>query len=521
MSAAPKTLNIIALTQGSSIDIFLRVLDGINAGGDVKIDKAGALVSFARHVKRSDIVKDYQGDITYIREWEIVKKALHEPYDKADLAAREQSLDPASIWSAIIADRRLIYGKRAKFAHDTRVHFTDEQLWAMAWYFMLAFDALIEEVKPDVIIGFTPVTFGEILGYEIARSKGIPVLHLHSTRIENYFALHDTMLGTSRNVMDLYSKDEFALELIEKARAVLKAAQDDGLMYEGVDLAIAEGRPITPIKSLKPLMGALWHEVKIKADPDMRGDHHDPGAFAPWIYKYWIQPIRERVVKQRLKHHTRFIMPRDLKNIGVYCFFPLHSEPEVALQILGRPYHKNQIELLRNLAASLPAGMKLVVKEHPRSMGLRPYSYYKALLEIPNLYIIDAHAPSMPVVRGSSFVAVVSGTIGFEAIMAGKPVLLLGHPKYESIPGKMTRTAFNLYDLPGDIRTLLDEYAYDPEIIVKFVAALMAGGVPIDLYSNLLKKPGRKSFQDGKVSEDEDLQKLATYTLARIHEVLA
>ena len=35
------------------------------------------------------------------------------------------------------------------------------------------------------------------------------------------------------------------------------------------------------------------------------------------------------------------------------CFFPLHTEPEVSIQILGRPYHKNQIELLRNLFMDL------------------------------------------------------------------------------------------------------------------------------------------------------------------------
>ena len=154
-------------------------------------------------------------------------------------------------------------------------------------------------------------------------------------------------------------------------------------------------------------------------------------------------------------------------------------------------------------------------------MGLRPYAYYKALFEIPNLYLADVHAPSIPMVNASEFVGIISGTIGFEAVMMGKPVLILGHPKYEAIPGKMTRKCLNLFDMPGDIRALLTDYEYSKDAIVLFISALIEGSVDIDLYSNLLKKPGRHSFQDGRISEDEDLNKLTNYLIKRINEVLA
>ena len=519
MTASIKPVNIIALTQGASIDIFLRVAKKIK-GSDFPLGKVGALVSFAQHYKSSEIIKDHSGYVSFIKEWEIVHKALSEPYDKAELAIAENKLSPAAIWNAIIADRRLIYGRKSKYTQDYRVHFTDEQLWSIAYHFIKAFEDLLDRIQPDVIIGFTPVTFGEMLGLEIAASRGIPTLQLHSSRIKNYFALHDVVSGTSRHFYDLMEKHNFRAETLATANEIIDEASKKGLVYEGANKTIASGRPLDFVAAAKTFPAAAVREAQKFCDPVLKHDHHDPGYIVPWVYTKLLQPLKERWVKMRLSSHKRVVKPENIADLGEFCFFPLQSEPEVSLQVLGRPYHKNQIELLRNLAASLPAGMKLLVKEHPRSMGLRPYNYYKALFEIPNLYLADVHAPSIPMVNASKFVGIISGTIGFEAVMMGKPVLILGHPKYEAIPGKMTRKCLNLFEMPQAIRTLLDEYEYSRDNIVTFISALIEGSVDIDLYSNLLKKPGRHSFQDGLVSEDEDLNKLCRYMINRIEGVL-
>lgn len=521
MTAPTKPVNIIALTQGASIDIFLRVAEKIK-GSDFPLGEVGALVSFAQHYKSSNIVKEHEGDnIRFIKEWEIVHKALSEPYDKAELAIAESKLSPAAVWNAIIADRRLIYGRKSKYTQDYRVHFTDEQLWSIAYHFIKAYEDLLERIKPDVIIGFTPVTFGEVLGLEIAASRDIPTLQLHSSRVKNYFALHDVVSGTSRHFYDLMERKNFRTETVSIANDIIDETAKKGLVYEGANKSIASGRPLNILAAIKTFPAAAVREVQKFCDPVLRRDHHDPGYIIPWAYTKLLQPIKERWIKIRLSSHKRVVKRENIEGLGDYCFFPLQSEPEVSLQVLGRPYHKNQIELLRNLAASLPAGMKLLVKEHPRSMGLRPYCYYKALFEIPNLYVADVHAPSIPMVNASRFVGIISGTIGFEAVMMGKPVLILGHPKYEAIPGKVTRKCLNLFEMPNDIRTLLDEYEYSRENIVTFISALIEGSVDIDLYSNLLKKPGRHSFQDGLVSEDEDLDKLCNYMIKRIEGVLS
>ena len=74
-----------------------------------------------------------------------------------------------------------------------------------------------------------------------------------------------------------------------------------------------------------------------------------------------------------------------------FVYYPLHSEPERALSIAA-PFFTNQIDVITNIAKSLPVGYKLFVKEHP-SMTLkrgtgRKLSFYKDLLKLPNVKLI-------------------------------------------------------------------------------------------------------------------------------------
>lgn len=514
------SIKVIGLTQGANIDIFLKCLKCLPQL-KCEVVTAGAVVSFAHHFQSSEVVKGSSDEISFIKEWDIVDEALKnvDTIDPVKLREMETPLSAAAVWKAIIADRRLIYGRRAKFSQDYRVHFTDKQLWSIAWHFSVAFEKMLDDIQPDVIIGFTPVTFGELLALEIASARNIPTLQLHSSRIKNYFAFHDKLAGTSDHFHQLMQNNHFSPETRKIAEGIIQEVCDKGLTYEGANKSISKGRKINFFSMLKTAPKVLAKEVLKAIDPVTRHDHHDPGHIIPWLYTQLIQPLREKTIKWRLKKSGRMVYDNQSESSEEYCFFPLQSEPEVSIQVLGRPYHKNQIELLRNLAASLPAGMKLYVKEHPRSLGLRPYSYYKELFNIPNLYIVDVQTPSMPMVGRSSFVAVISGTIGFEAIMAGKPVLIFGFPKYEGIPGEMTKKCFNLFEMPQDIRQLLTNYTYNKETILLFLSSLIEGSVAIDLYSALLRKPGRQSFQNGKISQEENIKLLTQHMIKRICEV--
>src|SRR5690606_8466235 len=143
-----------------------------------------------------------------------------------------------------------------------------------------------------------------------------------------------------------------------------------------------------------------------------------------------------------------------LASRGRFAFFPLHFEPEVSIQVFGRPY-QNQIEVVRALALALPADVALLVKEHPRSIGFRPVRYYEKLLEIPNVRLVDPRLPSINVVTHADLVAVISGTIGLEAAILGKPVLAFGRPTYSVLPDDIVTKVTDLWRLPDQVRGAL------------------------------------------------------------------
>ena len=64
-------------------------------------------------------------------------------------------------------------------------------------------------------------------------------------------------------------------------------------------------------------------------------------------------------------------------------------EPERTL-LIDAPFHTNQLDIIKNLAKSIPINYKLFVKEHP-SMAHREWrdvSFYKEILSLPNVVLI-------------------------------------------------------------------------------------------------------------------------------------
>ena len=211
----------------------------------------------------------------------------------------------------------------------------------------------------------------------------IPTLQFHSSRLSNYFSLHDKTIGSSSHFLKLKQKGIFSSKTKSEAKKIIKDIRSSGVIYEGVTI---KNKEKFQFNLLKNLLYSIKGEYLKFIDPISRYDHHDPGFISYWFAKNFLQPLRSFKNKRILIKSKRFLSYQNLSGIGDFCFFPLHTEPEVSIQILGRPYHKDQIELLRNLAASLPFGMRLLVKEHPRSVGMRSQSFYEKLKQIPNLF---------------------------------------------------------------------------------------------------------------------------------------
>ncbi|MGD2095806.1 MAG: hypothetical protein PVH77_12435, partial [Phycisphaerales bacterium] len=332
-------------------------------------------------------------------------------------------------------------------------------------------------------------------------------INLNPTKIRNYVTFSEEIYREFPHFQKAYreylgndTKDVF----LEKARSYL---QSQVQRYEGVVISSPSfpyRKWMTSILKWSPTVA--WYYLKrAYLDNQVRGYHW--GYFFSKIFN----PLKDKATQRLLP----YIGLEELNQIE-FAYYPLHVEPEIALSIFGREY-LNQIELVRNISRSIPVTWKLVVKDHPAGVGRRNIRYYKKLLEIPNVVLVNHHMESKYIIEKAKMVFTVSGFSGFEAILKGKPVVTFGRTFYNILPDCMIQNIKPLQALPRAVKRLLENYQYCESEIVCLIAAIIKNSVPLNLYTQFLKKEGRVSFATD--ASDKQKSEFADYLAKRIKNI--
>lgn len=504
-------MNVLGLAQGANLRILARIVELVRS--ELALERLGIFVADAAHFLQSSEAQSLEADgsVIWLKEWELLQVGLGREEDSAVLSRYEAEVGPPGVWAALLADRRIFFGRYCKVRQDYTPRYSQQQMLGAVTEALERIEDLLLKVKPDIVVGFVPVTLHEFLILRLAEARGIPFLLLRSTKIANLVSLNDRLMGLSNHIEKNLKNEIQDAAAAAIAHEYIESTCARGAVYEGMHHASHAHRHFRMSSVARAIVAGCKHEFLRRRSSVVMNDPHNPGYLVPILIEQFLQPWRASQLRQLVARSGRSLGPRDTG----YCLYPLHFEPEIALQIYGRPF-QNQIEVARMLALALPAGMKLVVKEHPRAAGFRPRGYYKKLLSIPNVILALPEEPSHRLVRTASLVAIITGNIGLEAAVLGKPVLVLGQADYSVLPSHMLRTCHNPYELCATIRDLLAGFRPDRPSLERYLTAVAAGSVAIDLYSVLLRKGGRHSFN----GEDFDraTNRLATYVLRRVCE---
>ncbi|MDC0225489.1 hypothetical protein OAK61_01680 [Gammaproteobacteria bacterium] len=140
-----------------------------------------------------------------------------------------------------------------------------------------------------------------------------------------------------------------------------------------------------------------------------------------------------RVLKNYYDHfsYLKFVKEEiiDGQPYGIYF---LHYQPEYTVDSLGKFYH-DQVNLISNIASSLPAGQILYVKEHPGMVGLRNKEYYKDITRHSNVILLHHNIDSLELIRGAKIVFSIVGTVGLEATFNNVPAIMFGQYAFSNI----------------------------------------------------------------------------------------
>lgn len=308
----------------------------------------------------------------------------------------------------------------------------------------------MDDVKPDVVVPEVGREVLRVTAHHVALARGIPVLFLFYTIFPRPLRLYvDTMHAPIVGP--------------EELRALTSAEEEELEAFRREFTARA-----TPIRrhrrvSLEPRRLASWVEfVERKRSHD--GDNE---YFRPFHL------LRDEAATLARGHAARALYERR-SPARPFVYFPLHVTDDYKIKLLI-PHCSDQASLVEQIADALPPGYDLVLKEHPMAIGRNPLSLLRRLRRRPNVRLVHPHESSHELVQAADAVAVISSTVGLEALLYGKPVLTLGQPFYSGYGVTLDVDSFR--ELHQSVPALLD-FRPDPERIRQFLHAAMRSCYP-------------------------------------------
>lgn len=330
------------------------------------------------------------------------------------------------------------YGMSERYFRDwTRERQLDALARQAIW-----FERLFQDFRPDLYVGEAPDMMQNWLAYGFAPAFGCRAVGLNASTVPAGRLLmmsdHDTVPGA------IEAYEEIRRRGVTDAEEQAARAMQATFMGEGTKLDYVGGRtwPDFVKRFLKGAvvrehLGGSWMQLRER----MAGNYFlqdDPT----------IARLRQPLRALRAWASERLFV-KDPVPDRPFVFYPLHYEPEAATLMHGS-YFENQIEVVLNLARSLPAGWRLVVKEHPAMRNLRKLGFYRRLLKVPNVALVPMAVPTRDLILDAQVVAVISGSPGLEASLVGKPVVMFGDFPWDYSP--VVHKVGAMKDLPALIR---------------------------------------------------------------------
>ena len=391
-----------------------------------------AIYDFNHHIKKSFLNQkliDFKKEWYY---WDHVLNIKQKP-DVEYLKSFEQRYN-INLCSITIPDR--VFNK-----YNNWYIFSRDEVLRILELECKFFENVLESSEPNFLMIKVTDQHRSNLLERMCRSKGIKVLMLETSRLG-----YRSTISEEANEIDYFesmqsTNDKITFsELRENIKKYDRYKQAKSLRSGGFNFPMWE-----KIKS-----SLYWMIKTFDKEYRMGYDHFGLTRFNVIAVRF-----SNAIKRSYRSSYIDSALARKVKN-EKFVYFPLSVEPERTLSI-SAPFYSNQLEIIRNVARSIPADYKLYVKEHMamKYRHWRPISYYKTIMDLPNVTMIHPSLNNVELIKNCSIVFTVTGTAGLEAAYYGKPSIIFGHTSYDSLPS--VHKIEHLEDLPQLVRTCLDE----------------------------------------------------------------
>ena len=217
--------------------------------------------------------------------------------------------------------------------------------------------------------------------------------------------------------------------------------------------------------------------------------------------------------------HQKLINLNQYRSLGIqfvkevpsgepYYYYSMHLEPESVVLYEGDGIYTNQIKLIENIAASLPVGCYLYVKDHPHELAYRKADDYYRLMQIPNVRLLSPELPGKVLIANAIGVLSINGTAGFEGLMLNKQVYCFGKNYYSMTP--RVTYIHNVRDIRTSIYGNIGRMYQDDIELYAYVNAFLDSAKSgfVNFFVDREKKLGIDIEQNGKIIAQDLIQEL-------------
>jgi len=418
-----RTVLFVGAHNRREIEFYIRIAEHLSRKGI----RAVFTSQYNRHAV--ELSQERGIDVISIPRWiELHWHEIPSPLDAVKAAETKYNL---------VSFRQVYNGDRELF------ECSEDECIDRALRYFEAWEAIFDASSVDAVVSAIGGELIRTTSYFAARRRGIKTLYLNFFPLPHRFVIVRTLDGDFLN-LDLASLPDLSPTQEMEVQRLL-------------DQLISEAPRFFS-----------WHPPAIKAE-------YLHKFFSRWYFALFTD--RYAYPSRWVFRKTRYILRRIFNYIlsqGLYerpqpgerfLFFPLHDAEDFQLRVRA-PHCQNQEFVVQLIAESLPIGFKLYTKEHPNFLGGININVLRRIKRIPNVRLLPPYVSALNMISAAEAIITVNSTVGFEALVRGKPVITLGPSFYR---GKgITFDVDNFYDLPRVIKQAIGSRP-DEGLVRKFL----------------------------------------------------
>lgn len=324
------------------------------------------------------------------------------------------------------------------------------------------FEQLLDYEKPDLILANAYGSMPHLILYAVAKHRGIKIIRPISNRMGSGYFISDNDIENEEWISEeLTTPNKIPIHFKKKSRNYINQMR----------------KKISP--PAYELMKTNLHKIRIGHvyrffqyffnfyfTDKFKNDHTKKSPFRRVLIEI-IWRIKRRLLLNK-KHWSHFNFEK-----RKFVYFPLHVQPEMSTMTYA-PFYLRQVSIIENVAKSLPVEYQLLVKEHPSMLGRRSQDYYNQIKKITNVELVYPFLDSTKIIKEASLIVTITGTVGLEGLIVGKPVISFGSVYFTKCP--------LIYDCRNlaptlwrhKIKDVLENYKCNEEILENFIAVVLS-----------------------------------------------